>query len=367
MRYAKPFLALLALLILLAPPVRAQGKAEGEAVKFKTVDGVTIKGKFYKGENTNAPIVMLLHNLNEASKKKNWLALADQLQKKGYAVLTFDFRGHGDSTTVEPKLFWSKQHPFNLQVPGWRENAASIDNGKFDKKYLPALVNDIAAAKAFLDRKNDAKECNSSRIIVIGAETGATLGAIWLKSEWNRYNVKLNPMLLKPWPLVDRFGRPKIDKPPEGSATICAVWLSISPKLGDRPINLSSLLSKPAREEAVPMIFMHSDGDKSGKTLARDLEKNLVPNKKNEKYRFTAAVEVKNGSKLKGSELLQKKTIDDLLTYLDDATKDKGEEWMEREFRRSAFIWWTGVGAPLVVKIPDDMNLIFSTYDMFLR
>src|SRR5260370_24673899 len=138
MRYAKPFLALLALLILLVAPVRAQGKAEDEAVKFKTVDGVTIKGKFYKGENTNAPIVMLLHNLNEASKKKNWLALADQLQKKGYAVLTFDFRGHGDSTTVEPKPFWSKQHHFHLHVPGWRQNAASIDNGKFDKKYLPA-------------------------------------------------------------------------------------------------------------------------------------------------------------------------------------------------------------------------------------
>ena len=144
MGFAKSFLVM-AIVVLLAPAVRAQGKVE--SIKFKTVDGVTIKGNYYPGENTNAPTVMLLHNLNENRKKKNWLNLAVELQKKGYAVLTFDFRGHGESTAVEPEVFWSKPYLFFNQ---YVKKGQEIDN-KFDKRYLPALVNDIAAAKSYLD------------------------------------------------------------------------------------------------------------------------------------------------------------------------------------------------------------------------
>jgi len=346
---------------LLVSAVRAQGKAE--AIKFRTVDGVTIKGKFYPGEK-DAPTVMILPNVGEESKKKSWNTLAEELQKKGYAVLTFDYRGHGGSTGIEAEVFWSKKHVFNYLVPGYKEKARTIEN-KYDKKYYPALLNDIAAAKAFLDRKNDAKECNSSRLVLIGAETGAALGAVWLRSEWNRYNVKLNP-LGKPW--VDpRTGRPMTDKPPEGTATICAIWLSISPNLGGRQLSLASVLAKPAREKAVPMIFMYSDQDKSGKAIAKDLEKNLVTNKKIDKYRFTFAAECKDSGKLKGSELLQKANINSILGYLDEATKDKGDDWMERDFRKSAYVWWTGFGPPVVAKLPDDMNLIFYTYESFMR
>jgi alpha-beta hydrolase superfamily lysophospholipase len=357
----KSFLAMMALLTLLAPAVQAQGKSE--PVRFKTVDGVNIKGRFYPGENQNAPTVLMLHNVNENSKKKNWLNLAEELQKKGYAVLTFDFRGHGDSTTVEPEIFWSAKHKFNLLV---KRSQGEIDS-KFDKRYLPALVNDIAAAKAFLDKKNDAKECNSSRIILIGSETGATLGALWLKSEWQRYRVKLNdfgkPLIWAGKPVADRT------KPPEGNAVIGAVWLSISPTLGSRTVSVANLLATPARDKGVPMIFMYSDGDKTGKTLAKDLEKTLVPNKKSEKYRFTAAVEATNLGKLKGAELLQNATIKGILGYLDEATKDRGEDWMEREFRRTAYVWTFGntPAATFIAKLPDDMNLIFSTYENFLR
>ncbi|HMF16473.1 MAG TPA: hypothetical protein VKE98_04665 [Gemmataceae bacterium] len=364
MGFAKSFLVM-AVVVLLAPAVRAQGKVE--SIKFKTVDGVTIKGNYYPGENTNAPTVMLLHNLNENRKKKNWLNLAVELQKKGYAVLTFDFRGHGESTAVEQELFWSKQHPFNLMV----KKGGEIDN-KFDKRYLPALVNDIAAAKSYLDKRNDAKELNSSRIILIGAETGATLGALWLKSELQRYRVRYNDFGK---PLVDRFGRPIADltKQPEGSAVINCVWLSISPTLGSRQVDLASLLHKAAKERKVPMAFMHSKEDKSGKTLATNLENKLVAFvKKNgkqvrdEQYSFTGAVPVDSG-KLKGQELLQATNIQGLCDYLDNATKDRGEDWSERDFRKTAYVWYFGPTQTLIAKRPDDLNLIFSSYENFLR
>jgi pimeloyl-ACP methyl ester carboxylesterase len=366
MGFAKSFLVM-AIVVLLAPAVRAQGKVE--SIKFKTVDGVTIKGNYYPGENTNAPTVMLLHNLNENRKKKNWLNLAVELQKKGYAVLTFDFRGHGESTAVEPEVFWSKPYLFFNQ---YVKKGQEIDN-KFDKRYLPALVNDIAAAKSYLDKRNDAKELNSSRLILIGAETGATLGALWLKSEWQRYPAQLHPSLGKP--IQDRFGRYYADlkKPAEGSAVINCVWLSISPTLGSRQVDLVSLLYKAAKERKVPMAFMHSKEDKSGKTLATNLENKLVAFvKKNGKqvrddqYSFTGAVEVDSG-KLKGQELLQAKNIQGLCDYLDNATKDRGEDWTERDFRKTAYVWYFGPTQTLNAKRPDEMNLLFSSYENFLR
>jgi hypothetical protein len=366
MTFVKSMVALGIMLTFLTPSVRAQGKPE--PVKFKTADGVTIKGKFYPGENNNAPTVMMLHNVNENSKKAKWLNLAAKLQEKGYAVLTFDFRGHGDSTSVDAETFWKQR--FNLMhVPGGPKGL-NIDNSKFHKAYYPALVNDIAAAKAFLDKKNDAKECNSSRIILIGAETGATLGALWLKSEWQRYKVRVHDITGKP--LVDRFGPiPDTTKPPEGSAVINCLWLSISPTLGSRTVELYSLLYKAAKERGIPMAFVHGKDDKSGRILAKSLENKLVVYKKkgerDDKYKFTAAWEIPDSGKLKGQELLQTKTIQGIVDYLDEATKDRGEDWMEREFRKSAYVWFTGGVPRPVAKLPDAMNLIFNTYEMFLR
>src|SRR5437879_4389623 len=79
--------------------VRSYGQgANHKKINFNTVDGVEIKGTFYPSAG-KAPAVLLLHALGEDSRKKNWVNLAEELQKNGFAVLTFDFRGHGESTT----------------------------------------------------------------------------------------------------------------------------------------------------------------------------------------------------------------------------------------------------------------------------
>src|SRR5436190_2175959 len=93
-------LALLLGLVLGRPAgLRAQ-EAAGEKVRFSTADGVTIYGTFFKGPRA-APVVLMLHPLGpgENRNKKNWVDLAKTLQKD-FSVLTFDFRGHGDSVDV---------------------------------------------------------------------------------------------------------------------------------------------------------------------------------------------------------------------------------------------------------------------------
>src|SRR5439155_10748847 len=106
---------------------------------------------------------------------------------KGYAVLTFDFRGHGDSTSLANVMqFWTQPHNKGVGVTvNPVKPPDSIDNKTFLPTYYRYLVNDVAAAKAFLDRKNDGGELNVANLVVIGAGEGATVGALWLASEFH--------------------------------------------------------------------------------------------------------------------------------------------------------------------------------------
>src|SRR4029079_12304590 len=114
------------------------------------------------------PTVLMLHALAEDSSKKGWTALAEQLSANGYAVLAFDFRGHGKSTEVGPTQFWigNGTQGYLRGTPG-RNN---IEFKEFTSAYSPTLINDIAAARAVLDQKNDEHACDTSKLIVIGAE-----------------------------------------------------------------------------------------------------------------------------------------------------------------------------------------------------
>src|SRR6516225_7258478 len=80
--------------------------SEPERIRFDTADYVTIQGTYYPSDKgKRAPCAILLHPIGENSQMEGWDDLAKSLQRKGIAVLTFDFRGHGDSTSVEQN-FW---------------------------------------------------------------------------------------------------------------------------------------------------------------------------------------------------------------------------------------------------------------------
>src|SRR2546422_689059 len=87
---------------------RAQEAGKPEVAKFDTADGVKIRGSFYASADRNAPVVMILHALEEKSTQKAYTELAETLQKKKLNVLLFDFRGHGSSKEVDPEQFWAR-------------------------------------------------------------------------------------------------------------------------------------------------------------------------------------------------------------------------------------------------------------------
>ena len=342
--------------------VQAQDVVKPEKVRFNTVDGVIIQGSYYASKKRKAPVVVLLHALGEDSHKKEWTSLAEGLQKVGLNVLTFDFRGHGQSKEVDSDVFWAVAVNQNLGK-GTGEMKDLIEFKNFDQLYYPILANDIAAAKAYLDRtKNDDGSCNTSNVILIGAETGATLGATWMTSEWYRY--KHNPA-------VNVGGFPKADSRPQGMDIICGIWLSISPTLGTRKIRLDTLLDMPVKRFATPMVFMFSEGDPAGKAVGRTCEKALKV-QGSKKHRFVTAVELKD-NKLTGSNLLQPSlgTEKAIVEYLEEVIDARGNEWFERDFRKSEIFWHfplaDGNDQILPSKPAWEMNPNFDTYEKFLQ
>jgi alpha-beta hydrolase superfamily lysophospholipase len=371
-RRFQPF-ALFALLpaacLALSPAVApAQGKdKKPDKVVIPTTDGVKLHGNWYASNQQNAPVVMLLHSPSKTddSSKKGWHELATALQEKGYAVISFDFRGCGGSTELEGggAKFWGIRNNAELVRPD-RKAMDTISFERYDYRYLPTLVNDIAAVKAYLDKKNDQGEVNTNTTILIGAEMGATLGAIWLNAEWFRY--KYEP--------PDRFnGIPaKFAEYPEGKGVIAAIWLSMSPSLGRTSVQIPQTLAVPVRSKATPTVWLYGAKDEAAARLAQQWEKALKLTDK--KYKYIGSQAVAKSEKLSGRELLGPglgvaKSITD---YLDTLTELKAE-WAAKDFTNSQYIWAHPpqvLNGPQRVILPAkgarDPLVLFNTYSLWI-
>jgi alpha-beta hydrolase superfamily lysophospholipase len=141
-------ISLLILIILFSGCVNQ--KVENEMIKevnFKTRDGFTIYGTYYKPNVTNAKSLILLHMLR--TDRSYWRSFAYKLMNKGYAVIAIDLRGHGQS----------------LNKDGTSTSWQSFTDQDFNYMIL-----DIAAAKQFLSKQAG---IDKNKIGVIGASIGA--------------------------------------------------------------------------------------------------------------------------------------------------------------------------------------------------
>ncbi len=341
----------LALLALWQPGGTARAVDKFSKVSFDTVDGVTLQGTFYPStKGKDAPTVLLLHKIGSDSHKDGWDALAAALNDKaGYAVLSFDFRGHGNSTAVDKDKFWNFPWNRNYIRKAGTKPKETINREDFAPGYYPYFLNDIAAAKMFLDERNDANDCNAHALILIGAEDGAALGALWMYSEWNRYPAA---QVISRGPALPPIVR-GIEKDAEGKGQYCGIWLSMTPRLGtERGINVNTPLRNAlryvGREKKVPMGFLYGDKDEPGKEHAKEFLATIKGTEKDERLAFTAAEGIKE-SKLTGSGLLRKElgTQDMILRYLEKLReKNAPHKWSKVEADRTGFVW-AFPGAPI--------------------
>jgi hypothetical protein len=374
--------ALLAALALLgtAAPAAAQGEPKGKPVKFTTVDYVDLEGTFYPSpQAANSRTVLLLHAFGENSRKAEWVSLAKALNAKGYAVLAFDFRGHGESTRVQPGVpnvqkmlavrgFWDEDAN-KFGVKGLQPNKprpSEIEYKQFLPGYLKVLINDIAAARTFLDQMDAQGQCNSGDIIVIGAKEGAALGAVWINSEWHRF--KYIP------PAAGLKASLDLENP-EGKAITCAVWLSIVPVTLNSPqepqtINPGKTLELAGKVRKTPMAFFYGEGDDKGTKAAVAAEKLIKGNNKMD-FPFTGAVKLPGAKGATGRELLSPvlKTEDEILTYLDNALKDEAVR-KRLGAATDTYFWQVTVNGRLqqyAARQGGKEKIVFATYKYFIH
>jgi len=333
-------------------------KAKSKPVTFNTTDGVEIQGTFWapqptgdKAKNRDAT-VLLLHDFDQKkggnSHQDGWDALASDLAKNGYAVMSFDFRGHGESKKINKETFWDAQRgahnriAFPKLIANPLKAADAIEYKDFTPGYYGYLLNDVAAAKTFLDKQGQA---NSANLIVIGAGDGAVVGNMWMWTEWQRRKVTGRGI----------GGKLQFDEP-EGHDQVAALWLTISPDLAGRAVSrlTSDMIVNTAAEHKVPMGFIYGGKDDASKGVAKELVKkvyNPPGTTKKPDHKFTAETAIEE-TDLKGSALLTDSlgTNKKILGYLESVTKDRTPREKKAMGQDTEYAWVTPTGGVTVAK-----------------
>jgi pimeloyl-ACP methyl ester carboxylesterase len=315
---------------LLTAPAGAQ---EGKSVSFNSADGVELQGTLYKSVKnaSDSPCVILLHSLKADPNKGDWAGLAKTLAGKGFNVLRFDFRGHGNSTVIDPKVFFD--NPVNASAfPALKRKQATKlelkDMQEVKAGYNWQLVNDIMAARVDLDKANDAGEVNTGSVYLIGATDAAPIGLLYMAVEWTRpqviSQVMGNLVTLPP----DRRQVP-INSDMAGRDIAGAVWLSPPPVSNSTENAMKKwVLSAAGMREKNAVLCLYGDGDPKGKAGSQFIRNEMFAaepkDRKLQKLPYTLATEIKGsknvGVDLLGNNLSTEKTI---IEYLETLEKDR--------------------------------------------
>lgn len=306
-----------------------------ERVPIPTADGLELDGTFYRSTGqktgTQSPCVMLVHRYGSDRTKGEWNALAKKLQDKGFTVLTFDLRGHGGSTAVaQPSVFWA--NPWNRNgIRKASDRRTSIAYTDFKNSYIPMLVNDLVAARRFLDTKHDARECNAGSLFVVGAQEGASLGFLWIATEFER----------RVPAAIGALGVPVAYRP-AGDDLTGACWLGAMTRPQGTSFNITNWLQTYSQiREKVPMCFFYGEENAGEAATANNLYTHLI---KKEGGRDKHKLDEKwplPKTKLGGQELLSQADLrmpERILLFLEKVLAErKAIPWTELNVRQQAF------------------------------
>lgn len=332
----------------LVPVASAQEKpkVENETVNFETADGVELQGTWYKPlmlgkENgqvveaksvDKAPVVILLHPFLGDPKVKEWDGLAVTLANAGFHVLRFDFRGHGSSTKVKSHFWDAQKYPENASVFSAKAKQKPLPvklelaDLKAKPGYFPMLVNDVMAARVYLDKMNDDGTLNTSTVYLIGAGDAAALGMMYMTAEWTRPQkpTEAQAKFITNLPINGLEPRDSAGKDIAG-----AVWLSpAKPTLVSDKVMQDWVNAFPDMRENNAVLSLYGDGDAAGKKMSLFITDQVLVAKPQKKDRlndlkFTMAKPVEK-NKNAGVALLKDSTAEkQILDYLGALEKDR--------------------------------------------
>jgi pimeloyl-ACP methyl ester carboxylesterase len=318
-----------------AVSVRAADKSQ--RVELTTSDGVELSGEYQTGRLGNkSPAVLILDGIGENRRPKLCEAIAAELQKQGCATLRFDFRGHGESRSVN-ETFWNVATNRRL-VRGYRSSNAPdrIEFDDFKRGYLRTLVNDVAAARAFLDRRNDAGECNTSQLLVIGLREGASIGAMWVATEWNRYRVT-----------GGYYAR--LAPNPEGRDVLGCVWIEPELELDRQKVPMLDSLKRAVVKRSTYIGLVHASDDAPLDKLSNQCADSI--NRKNGRLFQAISLDVReNGNATDHASLVP--TVTGIVEQMRKVQEPP--PWDDRDFADNRYAWSLPGGGFVIAKTEDE-------------
>jgi hypothetical protein len=333
-------------------PAKTAGETKDRLITY-TFDGVKIEGTFYpaledKGRKT--PCLILLHAVGTrhlAASRKDFDKLPEKLQKLGYAVVTFDFRGYGESKTVNTQDFLrynriaKTKNPEHIEAKDYQ---SSMD--------LLNLVNDLVAVKVWLNKKNNSGDCNSNVVGIVAVEQSAIVATAFVANELTDPNrskdKKTSSAVFIPGvgtvqslptsPNGNLGAGGGLGSPAgrmEGEDIACLVCVSSSNRLHEAiPMNVMEYWMAAIRDRHVPMLALYGANDRDAATFWSKAVTWVKPPREKDRYRNSGAIVIRNTS-LAGTKLLLNETLDvnkSLETYFQDTLKKVGEAriWTEQ-------------------------------------
>lgn len=147
-----------------------------EEVFIETADGVELAATFYPSRlGKSAVPIILLHM--QGRDQRDWNQFAARLQEEQYAVLTFDLRGHGESTTVdgeERALEAARLYPADYQDMAYVEL----------RRDFTRAGGDLETARDFLLEKHNQGQLNIAKLGIVAAEMSTGVALRWAQRDW---------------------------------------------------------------------------------------------------------------------------------------------------------------------------------------
>jgi len=178
-----------------------------KSVGFGTSDGLSLNGYWFQGAalEKQRPDAVIMFPAPGSKITDAWIDLAKTLSAKNFSVLLFDWRGCGlNGTDAGTRIFENREafwrDTYNLNCFP-RDIRKQIDDkgldwklisGKSDSRgnrYRDFILNDLMAARFFMDKQNDAGKCNTNRIWIVSEKDGAQLGLAFIAAELGRNSV----------------------------------------------------------------------------------------------------------------------------------------------------------------------------------
>jgi dienelactone hydrolase len=157
-----------------------------QTVTIDSPDGVKLVGSFFASNKPNSPAVLLLHQWG--SDRHSYDDFAKRMQSVGFAVLSIDGRGFGESTK--------------------KADGSTATAGRTDAD-VKAMLGDVGAAFTFLSKQLNV---DPKHVGVVGASYGSSLAIIYAAGDPNVAAVALlSPGLnyfgnVQTKPAIEKYG-----------------------------------------------------------------------------------------------------------------------------------------------------------------